>query len=72
MVAAPMLTVGVPIELPRTSAGALPSQQEEPLTVTLTLDGRVMIQTTEVSPDNLIPQLRAIAAMRQWSKLWAR
>jgi biopolymer transport protein TolR len=72
MVAAPMLTVGVPIELPRTSAGALPSQQEEPLTVTLTLDGRVMIQTTEVSPDSLIPQLRAIAAERADDKVFLR
>lgn len=39
MVAAPLLTVGVPVELPKTAATALPSEQEEPLTVTLTAEG---------------------------------
>jgi biopolymer transport protein TolR len=39
MVAAPMLTVGVPVELPKTAAAALPTEQEEPLTVTITADG---------------------------------
>ena len=36
MVAAPLMTVGVPVELPKTAAGALPGEQEEPLTVTVT------------------------------------
>jgi biopolymer transport protein TolR len=49
MVAAPLMTVGVPIDLPDTSAEALPSEEEEPLTVTLTPDGVVMVQTTEVA-----------------------
>ena len=40
MVAAPMLTVGVPVELPDTAANALPTEQEEPLTITMTADGR--------------------------------
>ena len=39
MVAAPLLTVGVPVELPKTAATALPSEQEEPLTVTVLADG---------------------------------
>ncbi|SDW92483.1 protein TolR [Roseicitreum antarcticum] len=72
MVAAPMLTVGVPVELPRTSAGALPSEQEEPLSVTLTADGRILIQTTEVQGGNLIGQLRAIAAERTDNKVFLR
>ena len=38
MVAAPMLTVGVPVELPKTAANALPTEKEEPLTVTLTAE----------------------------------
>ena len=46
MVAAPLLTVGVPVELPKTAASALPTEQEEPLTVTVTADGDVQIQTT--------------------------
>ena len=64
MVAAPMLTVGVPVELPRTSADALPGESEEPLTVTLTADGRILLQTTEVEPSDLLPRLRAVAAER--------
>src|SRR6056297_3403006 len=64
MVAAPLMTVGVPVELPKTAADALPADQEEPLTVTVTADGRVMIQTTEVEPGALVPKLRAIAAER--------
>ena len=39
MVAAPLLTVGVPVELPKTAANALPGDQEEPLTVTITAAG---------------------------------
>jgi len=72
MVAAPMLTMGVPVELPRTAAGALPGDQEEPLTVTLTSDGRVLIQTTEVVPAQLLPQLRAIAAERRSDRVFLR
>ena len=51
MVAAPLMTVGVPIDLPDTAAEALPSEEEEPLTVTLAPNGTVMIQTTEVALD---------------------
>ena len=72
MVAAPMLTVGVPVELPRTAAGALPAEQEEPLTVTLTADGRLMLQTTEITRDELIPRLRAVAAERRSDKVFLR
>ncbi|TVP74304.1 MAG: ExbD/TolR family protein [Rhodobacteraceae bacterium] len=72
MVAAPMLTVGVPVELPRTSAGALPVEQEEPLAITLLADGRVMIMASEVDPQTLIPQLRAIAEERRDNKVFLR
>ncbi len=72
MVAAPLLTVGVPVELPRTAASALPTEQEEPLTITLTSDGRTLIQTTEVDAAELIPRLRAIAAERTSDKVFLR
>ena len=72
MVAAPMLTLGVPVELPRTSAGALPAEQEEPLAITLTSDGTLLIMSSEVNPDDLIPQLRAIAAERRDNKVFLR
>jgi biopolymer transport protein TolR len=58
MVAAPLMTVGVPVELPQTAAQALPMDQEEPLTVTVTGEGVLMIQTTEVSEDELVPRLQ--------------
>lgn len=72
MVAAPLLTVGVPVELPKTAANALPTEQEEPLTVTLTSDGRMLIQTTEVASSELIPRLNAIAAERTSRKIFLR
>lgn len=72
MVAAPMLTVGVPVELPKTAASALPTEQEEPLAVTLTADGRLMIQTSDVDPSDLIPRLTAIAAERTSNKVFLR
>ena len=72
MVAAPMLTVGVPVKLPETAATALPTEQEEPLSVTITADGRLAIQTTEVSAGELIPRLTAIAAERTSRKIYLR
>ena len=72
MVAAPMLTVGVPVELPRTAASALPTEQEEPLTITLTADGRTLIQNTDVPLEELILRLTAIAAERTSNKVFLR
>lgn len=72
MVAAPLLTVGVPVELPKTAAGALSVDQEEPLTITLTAAGSVQIQTTEVVRNELLARLRAIAAERSSDKVFVR
>ncbi len=72
MVAAPLVTVGVPVELPKTAATALPAEQEEPLTITLTADGLIMLQETEIGMDQLIPKLRSIAAERDSNKVFLR
>lgn len=72
MVAAPMLTVGVPIELPKTAATSLPTEQEEPLTITMTADGRLLIQTQDVAEGDLIPKLQAVAAERTSDKVFLR
>ena len=72
MVAAPLLTVGVPVELPKTAASALPTEQEEPLTVTITVDGLLLIQNAEVSEAEFIPKLSAIAAERSNNKVFLR
>jgi len=72
MVAAPLLTVGVPIELPETAATALPSEEEEPLTVALTADGGIIVQNSEVSREELIPLLRAVSGERTSAKVFLR
>jgi biopolymer transport protein TolR len=72
MVAAPLMTVGVPIDLPDTAAEALPSEEEEPLTITLAPSGEVMIQTTAVTMDDLVPRLQAIAGERSSTRIFLR
>ncbi|MCY4178672.1 MAG: protein TolR [Litoreibacter sp.] len=72
MVAAPLLTVGVPVELPRTAANALPTEEEEPLTITVEASGQFSIQNTEVASSELIGRLRAIAAERTTDKVFLR
>jgi biopolymer transport protein TolR len=72
MVAAPLLTVGVPVELPRTAAQSLPQTPEEPLTITLAADGSISIMTTQTEPSELIPRLRAVAAERSDNKVFLR
>lgn len=72
MVAAPMLTVGVPVQLPKTAANALASEQEEPLTISMTADGGIAIQNTLVAREELIGKLRAIAAERSSDKVFLR
>ncbi|MDE1937784.1 MAG: protein TolR [Alphaproteobacteria bacterium] len=61
MVTAPLLTVGVPVDLPKTRAQAL-SQDREPLSVTIKSNGQIFLQNTPVAEDDLVPKLTAIAA----------
>src|ERR1700733_1371276 len=61
MVTAPLLTVGVPVDLPKTKAQAL-SQDREPLSVTVRSNGRIYLQNTPIAEDDLVPRLTAIAA----------
>ncbi|MEC7763937.1 MAG: protein TolR [Pseudomonadota bacterium] len=72
MVAAPLMTVGVPVQLPETAATPLPAVEEEPLTVTLTEEGTITLMTTEIARDDLIPRLRAVAAERSDNKIFLR
>jgi len=58
--------------MPETAAETLPVENEEPLTVTLTAEGALMIQTTETPPDELIGKLTAIAAERNSDKIFLR
>jgi biopolymer transport protein TolR len=58
--------------LPKTAATALPTEQEEPLTITMAADGRLLIQTAEVADAELIPKLQAVAAERTSDKIFLR
>jgi biopolymer transport protein TolR len=64
MVSAPLLTVGVPLDLPQSQAKTLP-QNNEPLTVSVTVDGKVFLQKDEVQLDDLVPKLKAIIDARR-------
>ena len=63
MVAAPLMTVGVPVDLPKTQASAL-NQENEPITITVNSD-KIYLQETEVQIEGLVPQLQAIAGAQQ-------
>jgi biopolymer transport protein TolR len=63
MVSAPLLTVGVPLDLPQTSAKSL-EQDKAPLQLSVDIKGRVFINDTEVAMNELIPKLKAITDAR--------
>ena len=63
MVSAPLLTVGVPIDLPQTQAKSL-DQDKEPLTVTVNTKGEVYLQNSEIKMDELVAKLQAITQAR--------
>jgi biopolymer transport protein TolR len=60
MVTAPLLTVGVPVDLPKTRAPAL-GQDKDPLSVTVSKDGKIYLQKEAVAEDALVPKLQAIS-----------
>jgi len=63
MVSAPLLTVGVPIDLPQSQAKSL-DQDKEPLTVSVNDKGQVYLQNSEIAIDELIAKLQAVAQTR--------
>jgi biopolymer transport protein TolR len=64
MVSAPLLTVGVPLELPQSQAKAL-QQDNEPLTISVNVSGQVFLQNREIKLDDLVPKLKAIVDARK-------
>ncbi len=72
MVAAPLLSVGIPVDLPKTDAPPLEAPPEPPLVVTLTGDGEIAIMETKVEPAEFLPKLEAIAAERSDKKVFLR
>jgi biopolymer transport protein TolR len=63
MISAPLLTVGVPLDLPQTQAKSL-DQDREPLTVSVNLEGKVFLQNSEIAVEELVPKLKAITDAR--------
>ena len=63
MVSAPLLTVGVPIDLPQSQAKSL-DQDKEPLTVSVNDKGQIFLQNSEIAADDLIPKMLAVADAR--------
>ncbi|PCI87193.1 MAG: protein TolR [Hyphomicrobiales bacterium] len=71
MVSAPLLTAGVPIELPETQAAALEADNE-PLSVTIDVDGKIFIQDAEVDIDDLVTKLTALSENGFKQKIFVR
>ena len=71
MVAAPLLTVGVPIDLPETRAKALEGDTE-PLTISINSAGQIFLQNTEIAIDEVVPKLEAIAANGYDQRIYVR
>jgi biopolymer transport protein TolR len=63
MVSAPLLTVGVPLDLPQSQAKSL-DQDREPLTVSVNVQGQVFLQNSEIKVDDLVAKLKAITDAR--------
>jgi biopolymer transport protein TolR len=71
MVAAPLLTVGVPIDLPESQAKSM-DQDREPLTVSVNDKGQVFLQNSEIAVDELVPKLKAIAKAGADERIYVR
>ena len=71
MVAAPLLTVGVPIDLPESQAKSI-EQDKEPLTVSVNDKGQVFLQNTEIAVEELVAKLKAIAKNGTEERIYVR
>ncbi len=71
MVAAPLLTVGVPIDLPETTAKQL-SGDNEPISISITADGVVYLQETEIAIDEIVAKLKAISDNGYEERIYVR
>jgi len=71
MVAAPLLTVGVNVDLPDTEAKSIPDSGE-PITVTVTAEGKIFLQETEVAESDLVARLEAVATAGYEQRIYVR
>jgi biopolymer transport protein TolR len=71
MISAPLLTVGVPVDLPQSQASNL-NDQKEPLTISVDAKGEIFLQNTKVTADELIPRLNAITNQGYDERIYVR
>jgi biopolymer transport protein TolR len=71
MVTAPLLTVGIPVDLPKIKASAL-TDQKDPIEITVKLDGSVYLGESIVEVENLIPRLKAITNQNTEARIYVR
>ena len=71
MVTAPLLTVGIPVDLPKVKASAL-TDQKDPIEITVKLDGSVYLGESSVKIDNLIPRLNSITDQNTNARIYVR
>ena len=71
MVAAPLLTVGVPVDLPKTSAATI-NDQDEPLVISIDKEGKLYLQDTEIPLESLVPRLNAITNNKPETRVYVR
>lgn len=71
MVTAPLLTVGVPVDLPKTKASVI-TGQDEPLVISVDRDGRIFLQETELELETLVPRLVAITNNKPDTRIFVR
>ena len=72
MVAAPLMTAGVPLNLPETAATAVPSESEEPLVISIPAEGEITLMNAPVAEAELMPRLRAVLEERQSDRIFLR
>ena len=71
MVTAPLLTVGVPVDLPKTQASTI-TGHDEPLVITVNRQGEIFLQETAIKLDDLVPRLKAITMYKPDTRIFVR
>ncbi|WP_304620951.1 protein TolR [Paracoccus sediminilitoris] len=72
MVAAPLMTAGVPLNLPQTAANAVPTEQEEPLVISIPAEGQMLVMDQPVDDTQVVAALRTALADRQSGRVFLR
>lgn len=72
MVAAPLMSAGVPLNLPQTAASAVPTEQQEPVTISIPAEGSMLVMDQPVADEQLVTALRLVLAERQTARVFLR